>query len=929
MVHIVSLRINNQPMSKCMKLHVVLIVCITILLSVTSHTQSISGKIIDARTNLEVPALQLMVTPGKHIFFTNAAGNFDIPIEQNGDYQIVALLSNQVIEVAQVTIQDANIQLGTLHVALPVVDVASSEITELDLSDLSGDEADDGYSSALSAGRDPFVNAAAYNLSNLRFRPRGYFNEDQEIWLNGMAMNDQDDGRVLWNAWSGLNDVFRNQTPILNLAANDYTFGGIGGATYIDLRASHQRKQTKAVYSFSNRSYQNRLMLTYSTGKMKNGWSVAASASHRFGNGYQPGTYFQGTSYFLSVEKALTKSQSLGFIILGSPQVRGRAYATTQEVYDLTETNYFNAVWGYQNGKVRNSREYRINQPVTLITHDWAINSKTSLSTTFGTMQGTFASTNLDWFEAPDPRADYYRKLPSYAVNDDIGSSLTEYFSSNPDRLLLDWNRLYEANATRNYTIKDANGVEGNDVTGKLAAYVLEEDHFDTEKYSLSSTCNTVISPKITLIGGILALKEITHNYRKLDDLMGADFYINFDKFADRLVILDPNAKQNDLNHPNGLVYEGDIYGFNYDLHTQKIQTWAQVAYTGKVIDVFGSAQISSSSFYRDGKMKNGKFPDNSFGKGETHSFLNYGFKGGISYKLSGRAYLQLNGSYRTRPPFASDALLSTRTRDQIVENAISEKIKSAEFSYLYRSPSLKGRISAFYSQFTDQLNNLTFYLDTDQTFGNLTTTGIGKRHMGIEGGFEQKLSKTVTATIAGSIGEYIFTNRPNATITYDNSTYSYNTTIYIKNYYVPGIPQAAGTVGLGYNAPQFWFLNVNFNYFANNYVDMNLLRRTDLAVQDIHPTLQADQFQAIIGEQKLDNGYTLDLFCGKSWRLKNRHFVALNFSVGNLLNNKNIRISGREQLRFDFQDKNVEKFPPRYFYAYGINYNLNLSYRF
>ena len=75
--------------------------------------------------------------------------------------------------------------------------------SQVDLSDLSGDEADDGYSSALSAGRDPFVNAAAYNLSNLRFRPRGYFNEDQEIWLNGMAMNDQDDGRVLWNAWSG------------------------------------------------------------------------------------------------------------------------------------------------------------------------------------------------------------------------------------------------------------------------------------------------------------------------------------------------------------------------------------------------------------------------------------------------------------------------------------------------------------------------------------------------------------------------------------------------------------------------------------------------------------------------------------------------------------------------------------------------------
>ena len=57
-------------------------------------------------------------------------------------------------------------------------------------------------------------------------------------------------------------------------------------------------------------------------------------------------------------------------------------------------------------------------------------------------------------------------------------------------------------------------------------------------------------------------------------------------------------------NHPNGLVYEGDIYGFNYDLHAKKYSLGHKVAFTGKVIDVFGSAQISSSSFYRDGKMK-------------------------------------------------------------------------------------------------------------------------------------------------------------------------------------------------------------------------------------------------------------------------------------------------------------------------------------
>lgn len=895
----------------------------------TSFSQSITGKIIDNKTNLEAAAIQLKLKPTQELVYTNATGNFYILAPSEGDYQLVAMIGNQEVLVSDVSISNENVALGTVRIDLPVIDIASTEISQLDLSDISGDEADDGFSSALSAGRDPFTNAAAYNLSNLRFRARGYYNEDQELLLNGMIMNDQDDGRVLWNAWSGLNDVFRNQTPILNLASNDYTFGGIGGGTYIDIRASHQRKQKKAVYSLSNRSYTHRAMFTYATGKKQNGWALAASLSHRFGSGYQPGTYFQGTSYFLAVDKALNHAHTLGLVVLGSPQIRGRGLATVQEVYNLTNDNYFNAAWGYQDGKVRNSREYRIHQPVILLTHDWNVNHKTTITTTLGSMQGTFASTNLDWYQAPDPRADYYRKLPSFGETDQISQSLTDYYTANPDNLLVDWERLYAANATRNYTINNVDGVEGKTVTGKLAAYTLSEDHFDSEKYSFTSVINSLLSSKFTLTGGVQVLSEIVHNYRKLDDLLGADFYINYDKFADRLLITNPNAIQNDLNHPNGVVYEGDIYGYNYDLHTNKLMSWAQLGFVGKKWDFFGAAQITHQSFYRDGKMLNGKFPDNSYGKGDVHNFLNYGLKGGVTYKISGRDYIKINGSYRTRAPFASDALLSQRTRDQIVANAVSEKITSAEASYLHLSPSLKGRITAFYTKFKDQINNITFYLDTDQTFGNLTSTGIGKQHMGIEGGFEKKLNTAFSAIIAGSVGEYIYTTRPNATLTYDNRNYSYETTLYLKNYYVTGIPQTAGTFGLSYNAPSFWFINANINYFTNHYVEMNPLRRTELAVADIHPTFQSELFNTIIQQEKLNGGYTIDLFGGKSWRLKQGQYLALNVSVGNILNNTNLKISGREQLRFDFQDKNVDKFPPRYFYAYGINYNLNISYRF
>jgi hypothetical protein len=50
---------------------------------------------------------------------------------------------------------------------------------------------------------------------------------------------------------------------------------------------------------------------------------------------------------------------------------------------------------------------------------------------------------------------------------------------------------------------------------------------------------------------------------------------------------------------------------------------------------------------------------------------------------------------------------------------------------------------------------------------------------------------------------------------------------------------------------------------------------------------------------------------------------------VNNLLNNTNIVSGGFEQLRFDFQERNINKFPVRKFYAYGANYFASVGVRF
>ncbi|HQI70979.1 MAG TPA: carboxypeptidase-like regulatory domain-containing protein, partial [Bacteroidales bacterium] len=307
----------------------------------------------------------------------------------------------------------------------------------------------------LHSANDIFVSTAGYTLSAGYFRPRGYDNEYAEVSIGGLSMNDPETGRPNYSDWGGLNDATRYKESVYGLSPSRFAFGSLAGTTDLDVRASHQRKQIKASYAFSNRSYQHRAMVTASTGMMENGWAATVSLSTRQGNfGYVEGTSYDAYSYFLSVEKKIGKKHYISFTGFGAPAKRGMQSAAVQEVYDLLNDNYYNPNWGWQNGEVRNSRIRTTHEPVILLTHYFDINDKMKLTTTLGTSFGRMGTTALNWYDAADPRPDYYRYLPSYQENRDLDEAadpsvvqaLTEAWQNDESFSQINWDRLYQTN---------------------------------------------------------------------------------------------------------------------------------------------------------------------------------------------------------------------------------------------------------------------------------------------------------------------------------------------------------------------------------------------------------------------------------------------------------------------------------------------------
>jgi hypothetical protein len=815
---------------------------------------------------------------------------------------------------------------------IPVILLSSEEIE--------GDADAYDISSLLQGSRDIYVSTAGFTFGSARYRIRGYDAENTLVMINGLPVNDPETGRAFYSTWGGLNDATRMTVGHSGIGVARESFAPVGGATNIVTRASEYSPTTRITYSNANRSYVHRAMFTHATGMQDNGWALTLSGSRRSaGEGYVKGTFYDAWAYFLSAERRLSDRHSLGFTAFGAPSRTGRPGVATQEVYDLVGDNFYNPNWGYQNGEVRNSRVNHYHTPHLIFSHYWDPSVDTRLTSSLSYAFGRGGSTALNWYDshasyddwdfhlAGDPRPDYYRWLPSFHTNDpSMQAHLTGLWQNDEQFRQINWDWLYNANRKNLHAVHNANGSPGNTVTGYRSKYIVEERRNDRNQLQFNTNLVHAPDPTHTLSGGLNVSLAKTHQFKVLEDLLGGEWWLDIDQFAER-DFADEDMAQNDLRNPNRLIGEGDRFGYDFTGHINQYSLFVQSEWILPRWDFFVAGTLSQTTFWRTGHMQNARFPDNSFGDSEKQHFTNFGLKGGTTYKLTGRHYFTANAAYMTRAPFFRSAYVSSRVRDHLIDNLQSETILSADISYFIRSPRVKSRLTLFYTDFLDQTWSRSFYHDEFRTFVNYIMTGVDTRHMGVELGIDFQVSPSISSYLVAGTGDYFYNSRPTVTIARDNDfqVVSEQRTVYLQNYKLGGLTHSAASAGLRYDSPQYWFAGINGNIFGDIYIDINPDRRTAEAVQ--HLVTTDPQWEQMLLQEKLGHGITFDLFAGKSWRIRYDYFININISVSNLLDARNLGIGGFEQLRYDAHEP--EKFGSRYFYLYGRTFFANLAFRF
>ena len=307
-------------------------------------------------------------------------------------------------------------------------------------------------------------------------------------------------------------------------------------------------------------------------------------------------------------------------------------------------------------------------------------------------------------------------------------------------------------------------------------------------------------------------------------------------------------------------------------------------------------------------------------------------------------------------------------TRNTITPNLRSVKTFAADVNWQFSSGGYNVRLTAYYAKIKDQSKVMSAYDDIQNAFSNFVLTGIDERHYGLELGFRIPLVVDGLALRGAlALGRAEYTSIPRMMQTIDNSAelISYNGKTLVdvpywamspvfkkdadgnyptdatgnytwevdkwQRHYVPSSPQLASSLGLNYFY-KYWFFELDAQYFAGTYLDMNPLYRTDFATAGPDNTVTPLEIEYMTAQEKFKGAFLLNASVGKSWYIKYKYQLGFSLNAKNLINNRNIRTGGYEQTRIvdnTMGNTRYYRFDPKYFYTSGINYMLNVYFRF
>ncbi|SFS49486.1 Outer membrane receptor proteins, mostly Fe transport [Lutibacter maritimus] len=603
-----------------------------------------------------------------------------------------------------------------------------------------------------------------------RLNLRGFNSENVAVMINGVPVNDMENGRVYWSNWAGLADVTSAMQVQRGLGASKVAVPSIGGTINILSKTTDAEKGGSIITGVGNDGYQ-KYGATVSTGLLDNGFAVTVSASKTKGDGYVDGTQFEGYNYFINVSKQLNANHKLSFTSFGAPQRHGqRQNRSTIETYRNAESgNKFSPDWGIKNGQIVSTEDNFYHKSQSSLNHYWTISDKSDLSTSLYASWGTGGGGGI--------AGDYG------LFNVRLGGSDQPIDLDN----IVDINR--------------ANGALGS-------VSWLRASRNDHTWFGMLSTFKTELNENLDFIAGLDLRTYTGKHFTEVTDLLGGAYV----------------SDNSDINNPNRTLKVGDKYSYNNDGNVGWQGLFTQLEYSKDNLSAFISVAASNTSYQRVDYFL--YLDSDPLKETDTYNFTGYSVKGGANYNLTEQHNVFANIGYFEKAP-GFQAVFPNNDNVRINDKAENQKIFSAELGYGFRGEKFAANLNLYRTQWNDRTFTRTLYNNGQTYFANLL--GVNALHQGVELDFTYRPSEKLTLTGMLSLGNWEWDNNVENVQVYDEDQNPignpYN--LYIEGLKVSDAAQTTAALGLDYELMPKTHFTVDYNYFADLYADYNPDSRT------------------------------------------------------------------------------------------------------
>ncbi len=739
------------------------------------------GTIVDGET--DEPLIGANIVAGDRGTVTDFDGQYNLRLDP-GEYEVVFSYVGYAPVTHQVTItrqpQLLNVRMGGSQILREITvtaDIARERETPVAFSNIPTIQLQEELASQdlpmiLNSTPGAYATQSGGGDGDARITIRGFNQRNVAVMLDGIPVNDMENGWVYWSNWFGLDLVTRTMQVQRGLGASKLAIPSVGGTINILTRGIESDFGVRFNQEIGSDNFL-RTTLGITSGRLNNGWAISAAGSYKQGDGYVDGNFTQGWFYYLRIDKQMGRHM-ISMSGFGAPQSHGqRSFTTaiqttdttfarqlgmeTADIYDpdntlgLHQGRRFNQHVGYRDGEVFNTRKNFYHKPQFSIRHSWEISRQSFLSNiaylSLGNGGGTALSSRSSNSGYRIPPRMYY----------DIDSMITYNQSTSIFRPEPESEHIITANINNHFWV------------GMLSTF----QHDFNEHFTFS--------------GGLdLRYYEGDH-YRIVYDLLGGEF----------TRARGSNRGNTRVNEETHRLYEGDRmtydntgfvrWGGIFGMGEYKKNGWTAflnmtTAHTGysltdymkpKIVNLpdtsflvrYGDSIPYQGSYYT---LNSPEAVDQSTGWVNIPSFT---AKAGVSYNLDQRNQVYANAGYISKAQRFNN-VINSRFGDVpvVFQNYENELIKAVELGYSYQSRIFSANVNAYLTVWDNKPlertpSTLIDPSDPDSERIPINIPGVAATHKGIEIDFAYRPHRMIKIEGLASIGDWMWTSSDTAII--------------------------------------------------------------------------------------------------------------------------------------------------------------------